>query len=247
MRADRVTPLITIVTPSLNQASFLAEALRSVRTQEYAPIEHLVLDGGSTDNTEQLLRAQASLGEHGLRWRSHADGGQSAALNEGFQQAQGEIVGWLNADDRYRPDCFEYGGPHLCRASGHRHPLRRLHLHRRGWTPPRLRREIEFSHFILKYHRVLYIPTTATFFRRRVFEEGHLLLEDLHYAMDLEFFLRLARAGYRFHHLPRVLADFRVHPGAKSTRFVAQQPSGTSQDRAKQYAAGRVLSIGPHP
>jgi hypothetical protein len=79
-----------------------------------------------------------------------------------------------------------------------------------------IRREIEFSAFILQYHRVLYIPTTATFFRRRVFEEQNWLDEKLKYAMDLDFFIRLSASGYRFKHIPELLADFRLHPESKS-------------------------------
>jgi hypothetical protein len=80
----------------------------------------------------------------------------------------------------------------------------------------RIRREIEFSHFILLYHRVLYIPTTATFFRRRIFREGNWLDERLHYALDFEFFVRLASRGYQFRHVPAMLADFRFQPLSKT-------------------------------
>ena len=220
MSAATHNPLISIVTPSLNQGAFLGDALQSVRTQRYPEYEHLVLDGGSNDDTTELLRNHA---DDRLHWRSNPDDGQSAALNEGFKQARGEIIGWLNADDRYRFGCFEqvartfrehpeidilYGDYTFIDAAG-------CHLS--------LRREIDFSHFILNYYRVLYIPTTSTFFRRRVFEDGHFLRDDLHYAMDLEFFIRLASENYRFHHLPRVLADFRIHPDAKSTRFLKRQ------------------------
>jgi glycosyltransferase involved in cell wall biosynthesis len=216
-------PLISIVTPSFNQAAYLGEALQSVRNQQYPTQQHIVIDGASTDGSPALLQAigDSISGAH-LTWSSKPDSGQSAALNEGFLQAKGEIIGWLNADDRYRPGCFHhvaaafadnpdidvlYGDYTFIDPSG-------LHL--------ALRREIEFSHFILNYHRVLYIPTTATFFRRRIFDDGHLLRSDLHFAMDVEFFIRLAAAGYRFRHLPRVVADFRVHSASKSARFIAQ-------------------------
>ncbi|MCU1322804.1 MAG: glycosyl transferase family 2 [Acidobacteriaceae bacterium] len=218
------SPLISIVTPSLNQAAFLGEALKSVRTQQYPAYEHIVLDGGSTDGTSELLqRYSECAGGTRLAWRSHPDEGQSAALNEGFLQARGDIIGWLNADDRYRFGCFEYVAQAFARNPG----IDILYGDYTFIDPAgcqlSLRREIEFSHFILKYHRVLYIPTTATFFRRRIFEEHNFLRKDLHFVMDLEFFLRLAEAGYRFHHLPRVLADFRIHPSAKSVKFVDRQ------------------------
>jgi glycosyltransferase involved in cell wall biosynthesis len=224
MNSSTKLPMISIVTPSLNQASFLREALESVQSQQYPAYEHLVFDGGSQDGTVDVLQSAASVDADGrLLWRSGPDGGQSAALNKGFSQASGDIIGWLNADDRYRSGCFEkvakmfvehpevdvvYGDYAFMDGVGR-------HL--------KVRREIEFSKFILRYHRVLYIPTTATFFRRRVFDEGNFLSISLHYAMDLEFFLRLAAAGYTFRHLSSVLADFRVHPSSKSIQFIDRQ------------------------
>jgi glycosyltransferase involved in cell wall biosynthesis len=210
---------ISIVTPSFNQGRFLSEAMESVRLQSHPDVEHLILDGASNDGTIALLRGLDGKDEWShVRWLSRADGGQSAALNKGFRLASGDIVGWLNSDDRYRPGCFDqvvkafdqnpevdifYGDYTLMDEDG---------------TIQCVRREIEFNPFILLYHRVLYIPTTATFFRQRVFEEGHLLKEDLHYAMDYEFFLRLTAADYCIQHIPCVLADFRVHPQSKSSR-----------------------------
>jgi glycosyltransferase involved in cell wall biosynthesis len=215
-------PSISVVTPSLNQGGFLGEALESVHSQSYPACEHLVLDGGSNDGTVDLLRSFAST-HPAVWWRSGSDGGQSAALNEGFGRASGDIIGWLNADDRYRPGCFE----EVAKAFA-KHPDVDVLYGDYTFIDPLgnhlgLRREIEFSRFILRYHRVLYIPTAAAFFRRRVFDEGHFLSNDLHYAMDLEFFLRLDEAGCRFFHLAEVLADFRIHPAAKSTQFVDRQ------------------------
>jgi hypothetical protein len=80
----------------------------------------------------------------------------------------------------------------------------------------KVRKEIEFNPFILMYHHVLYIATTATFFRRRIFDEGNWLNNDLHYAMDFDLFVRLVGAGYRIKHIPFFLADMRVHPESKS-------------------------------
>ncbi len=217
-------PKITIVTPSLNQGAYIKEALLSVKQQNYGNLEHLVIDGGSTDATLTILRElSTSPGWDHLRWISEPDGGQSDALNKGFRLATGDLVGWLNSDDRYRPSAFDvisrvsrsnpdadvlYGDYTFIDSEGR---LRQL------------RREIEFSRFILHYHRVLYIPTTATFFRRRIFDEGNFLDEQLHYAMDYDFFLRLSERGYGFQHVPALLADFRVHAESKSGAFCRQQ------------------------
>jgi glycosyltransferase involved in cell wall biosynthesis len=215
---------ISIVTPSLNQGRFLREALESVRLQAYPCVEHLVMDGGSQDETLPVLRCLADSAEwtH-LHWISRPDGGQSDALNHGFEEASGDIVGWLNSDDRYRADCFR----HVVDAFAANPDLDVLYgdfaMMNEAGVPLKVRREIDFNPFILLYHRVSYIPTPATFFRRRVFDDGHRLQPGLHYAMDYEFFLRLADAGYRIGHIPQLLADFRLHPASKScSKEVAQ-------------------------
>jgi glycosyltransferase involved in cell wall biosynthesis len=210
-------PRVSIVTPSLNQGRFLSDALESVRRQDYADVEHLVLDGNSTDDTVELLKSldQKPEWKH-VRWRSEADGGQSDALNQGFKLSSGDIVAWLNSDDRYRPGCFRHVASVFAENPNVDIVYGDLAIIDEAGTVQRVRREIDFDRFILLYHRVLYIPTPSTFFRRRVFEDGNQLRPDLHYAMDYEFFLRLANAGYRMKHTSRVLADFRVHPASKS-------------------------------
>jgi glycosyltransferase involved in cell wall biosynthesis len=209
-------PLISIVTPSYNQAAFLPEALKSVTMQERTDVEHIVVDGDSTDDTVSVLSAAGSRSPH-LRWKSEPDEGQSHALNKGFRVAQGEIIGWLNADDRYRPGCFD-----AVLSAFQKYPNIDILYGDYTWIDQagsilRLRREIEFNRFVLMYHRVLYIPTTSTFFRRRIIDDGHLLDESMQYAMDYELFLRLCLHGYRYRHIPFCLADFRIHPASKSS------------------------------
>jgi glycosyltransferase involved in cell wall biosynthesis len=151
-----------------------------------------------------------------VKWTSEPDGGQSAALNKGFRQATGEIVGWLNSDDRYRAGCFEVVAQAFAQNPDVDVFYGDYTVMNEAGNIIKIRREIEFNRFILNYHRVLYIPTPATFFRRRIFTEENWLNEDLHYAMDTEFFIRLAAAGYRFKHIPTLMADFRIHPESKS-------------------------------
>jgi glycosyltransferase involved in cell wall biosynthesis len=211
------TSSISIITPSYNQAGFIGEALASVRLQGYENYEHLVIDGMSTDGTVDMLRNLATNGtKEKVFWLSEQDSGQSEALNKGFRRAKGEIVGWLNSDDRYLSGCFEHvvqafkDNPEVDIVYGDYRIVDEV------GKPIRIRREIEFSAFILLYHHVLYIPTTATFFRRRIFDENNLLEEKLQYAMDLDFFIRLSARGYRFKHIPKILADFRLQPTSKT-------------------------------
>ena len=218
------SPLISIVTPSFNQADFIVEALESVRLQNAENYEHLVMDGMSTDGTVDLLRNHAAnRGRKTMLWSSERDTGQSEALNKGFQRAKGEIIGWLNSDDRYRPNCFEY----VVRAFEENPDVDIVYgdylMVDAVGKVLKIRREIDFSAFVLLYHHVLYIPTTATFFRRRIFDEGNWLDETLQYAMDLEFFIRLSDLGYRFKHVPRLLADFRMQPNSKTCSYPDRQ------------------------
>jgi glycosyltransferase involved in cell wall biosynthesis len=217
-------PLISVVTPSFNQGKFIGEAIASVEIQSHHNYEHLVVDGMSTDTTASIMR---SLMEDGrcpyLSWISEPDTGQSEALNKGFKIAKGEIIGWLNSDDRYLPGCFEHvvkvfeENPHVDIVYGDYRLVNEL------GDAFQTRREIEFSAFVLRYHRILYIPTTTTFFRRRVFDEGNWINEDLHYAMDFDFFLRLAARGYQFRHIPEILADFRYQEDSKTCSFPEKQ------------------------
>ncbi len=221
---SQTLPKISIVTPSFNQGAFLEEALLSVKEQNYPDVEHIVVDGASTDGTVGILRSYARRpGWEHLRWISEPDQGQSDALNKGFQMTTGSIVGWLNSDDRYRRGCFAA----IAREFAEHTEADVLYgdytwMDEKGHLQ-RIRREIEFNRFILSYHRVLYIPTPSTFFRRRLFDEGNWLDTGLQYAMDYEFFLRIVGKGYRFRHIPSVLADFRWHPQNKSTAHAREQ------------------------
>jgi glycosyltransferase involved in cell wall biosynthesis len=208
---------VSIVTPSLNQGKFIGEAIQSVVNQRTTNVEHWIVDGGSRDQTLEVLMQRARDTDRVcLKWKSGPDSGQSDALNYGFRQATGDVVGWLNSDDRYRPGCFK----HVQRSFVENPDVDVIYgdytIMDEDGKSYKTRREIEFNPFILKYHRIFYIATAATFFRRRIFDEGNWLDDNLHYAMDLDLFVRLASAGYRIKHIPVVLADVRLHRECKS-------------------------------
>src|SRR5262245_7113023 len=98
-------PTISVVTPSFNQAKFLRANIDSVLSQGYPHLEHIVIDGGSTDGSVDILRNY-----NHLRWISELDRGQTHALNKGFRMATGEVIGWLNSDDTYCPDVLREVG-----------------------------------------------------------------------------------------------------------------------------------------
>ncbi len=231
---------ISIVTPSLNQGRFIEACIRSVLEQGYPAYEHIIVDGGSRDNTLKILERYPHL----VRI-SEPDRGQADALNKGFKMAGGDLIGWLNADDLYLPGCF-----HTVSRFMLEHPdvdivYGDYRFINENGSVLQLRKELGFDLFMLKYLHILYIPTTATFFKRRIFDEGNYLNEDYNYAMDYEFLLRLALKGYTFAHIPAVLADFRWHSQNKST--IAQDEQRAEQERALLELDPFMRRLTTHP
>jgi len=175
------------------------------------------MDGGSTDGSVEILKRYSSQpGWEHLHWVSEPDGGQGDALNKGFKIATGDVIGWLNSDDRYRGGCFQTivkSFAQYPRADVLYGDYTYINEKGRIW---RVRREIEFNRFILLYLHMLYIPTTSTFFRRRIFEESNWIDTKYDSAMDYDFILRLFAKGYKFQHISELLADFRMHPQSKT-------------------------------
>jgi glycosyltransferase involved in cell wall biosynthesis len=204
-------PTISVVTPSLDQAAFLPDAVESVARQSHPAIEHLVFDAESTDGTVEYLA-----GRDDVDWVSEPDEGQSDALNKGFVRAKGDVIAWLNADDRYLPGAFETVARYFAL-----HPETDVLYGDITWvdgegTAFEHRPSLDFDLFALRYQHWLTIPSPATFFRSSIVRDGHLIDKSYQYAMDYEFFLRLANAGYRFDHISETLADFRLQPDAKT-------------------------------
>ena len=211
-------PKISIITPSYNQAKFLDEAVKSVIDQNYPNFEHIVVDNCSTDGTIDILKRYPH-----LIWTSEPDKGQTDALNKGFKKTTGDFIGWLNADDRYLSGCF-YSIVKVLKE----HPNFDVVYGDFRWVDQKghlikLRHEIDFDLFILKYLHVTYIPSTATFFRRGIIKEESLLNPEYEYGQDYELFLRIALKGHRFIHVRSFLADFRMHPDNKTALYRDRQ------------------------
>ena len=212
-----IDPLVTIVTPTLNQVSTIRETLASVAAQSYPRIEHVVVDGGSTDGTVDLLRATP-----GIRWLSEKDRGQSDAINKGLRLARGEIVAYLNSDDLLYPDAVSavvetfrarpdvdllYGDGTVIDAEGQ--PQWEWLSRPEDWR-------LLAGYFFLWNDFTNYILQQATFWRRRLHDRIGYFDESFHYAMDLEFWLRVGASGAGMLHVDRRLGKFRLIPGTKS-------------------------------
>ncbi|WP_435127674.1 glycosyltransferase family 2 protein [Halobaculum sp. D14] len=206
------SPRVSVVTPSYEQADYLPDNLASVGRQRYDDVEHLVLDGGSDDGTVDLLEEYEADATHDVWWRSEPDDGQSAAINEGFERATGDVVGWLNSDDVY------FDTTTLARvASWFDRTDADVIYGDLAYVDGRSRvTEIDvrpdFDRAKLGYRIVVGQP--ATFFRREVVDAER-LDTDLDYCMDYEFWIRLSRE-YDVRHVRDVLAGFRRHEAQKT-------------------------------
>ncbi|MCV0384739.1 MAG: glycosyltransferase [Erythrobacter sp.] len=205
-------PLITIVTPSFNQGEYLERTIRSVIDQGYPRLEYIVLDGGSTDGSVDVIARYAPQLSY---WRSASDGGQAEAINEGWAMARGDILAWLNSDDYLLP-----GALSAVSEAFRRHPQALLvygvtyrvdadggYLGSVG-TPYRWR--------TLLLSRQL-IPQPSAFVRRAALDQVGGLDDSLHYSMDYDFFLRVVQLAPPVM-IPRPLAAATIHPAAKTTR-----------------------------
>ena len=205
------TPLVSVLTPSFCQATWLGDNLRSVACQTYAPIEHVVMDGGSTDGTVEILQAAGD----SVRWRSEPDNGQADAINKALRESTGEIIGWLNSDDAYFDcrvvaDVVEYFVTHPDVDVAYGHAAQTTHdgvIIQMLWVP-------EYDRDLLGALDFIVQPTA--FMRRSALSEP-MLNDAFHFAMDYELWLRLADSGHKFARLDRTLAIDRHQPGRKSS------------------------------
>ena len=235
-------PVVSVLTPSYNQARWLPDNLRSVAGQSYASIEHVVIDGGSTDGSPDILAAASPA----VVWESGPDEGQSDAINRAFHRARGDVIGWLNSDDAYfasdvvarAVEVFErhpdvgvvYGHAALVNGDG-----ALLHV---LWTPT-------FAPAVLRAYDLICQPTV--FVRRSAIGRPDLVDRAFEYCMDWELLLHLARRT-RFARLNRIVAIDRHHLQRKSlTRLdlaAHDQELLEGRYRIPALAANRILHTG---
>ncbi len=206
------TPKITVITPSFNQGDFLERTIRSVIDQGYPNLEYLVFDGGSTDQSVEIIRKYE---EDISFWTSEPDRGQSHAVNKGFERSTGEIIGWLNSDDTFLPDCFA-----KVVEAFRRHPDAGavygdfVYIDENDGVLRKRKLFKKFRYETLLFHD--YLGQPAVFFRRDVLKKIGPLDESLKFAMDWDFFLRMKRAT-RMVHVDACLATYRIHSESKSS------------------------------
>jgi glycosyltransferase involved in cell wall biosynthesis len=189
---DTAVPKISIITPSYNQAEFLEDCIKSVTTQGYSNLEYIVIDGGSHDNSVEIIKCYEDVLDY---WVSEADDGQSNAINKGFKFATGDIVAWLNSDDFYLPNAlhnvakayktnpaasFYYGNGYRADING----VQKNKFFQKGTVV------FNLESFILGLN---YILQPAAFINRNYLKQINYLNENLHYGMDSDLWIRLAK------------------------------------------------------
>jgi glycosyltransferase involved in cell wall biosynthesis len=228
-------PKVSIITPSFNQGKFIEDTILSVKNQAYPNIEHIIVDGGSTDNTLDILKKYEKT--YNVRWISELDKGQSDAVNKGFAMTKGEIIGWLNSDDVY----FDKSTIRVV-----------VNAFLRHHNVDIIYGDIVFideNDFILKiqcvsgfsYKRLLrgcLLEQPAVFMRRKLIEKNKLDIR-LQYALDYEYWLRIGRE-YRFKHIPRILAADRNYADRK---MVAKWHEMTIESKQVQKQYGQTFGF----
>jgi glycosyltransferase involved in cell wall biosynthesis len=221
---------ISVITPSFNQANFLPVCLNSVIGQTYTNIEHIVVDGCSTDNSVAILNSFQKKDDR-IIFTSEEDSGQGNAVNKGFARSNGDIIAWINSDDFYFDnEIFEfvaeffksnqdidiiYGGMAYVDEDNNLNHVR---------IPPKYRYSL--------LTRISYIGNTNCFYRRRVIEQ-HNLDESYHFVIDHEYMLRITK-DFKAYRINRMVACFRVHSKAK-TQVLSKEVKDIERNKRDKY------------
>ncbi len=208
----RTHPRVSIITPSFNQAEFLRRHLRSVASQGPSVIEHIIVDGASTDGTRRLLKQTGPL----VKWISEPDDGQTSALRKALAMATGDIIGWLNVDEFYEPDAVEravqtfVARPDAVAVYG---DFRRIDA---DGALIRVNRQWKYDRDIGRIVTPI-IQNCAGFFSRERLLEIDAFTSDLQYVMDWDLYIQMMKDGGEAVYVPQVLGNFTMHKASKTS------------------------------
>jgi glycosyltransferase involved in cell wall biosynthesis len=213
MPDGRPWPRVSVVTPSYNQGQFLEQTIRSVLLQGYPNLEYIVIDGGSTDESVEVIKKYEP---HLAHWESERDRGQSHAINKGFARATGEIICWLNSDDYHAPDTLASAAECLAEGTGNYALVGHcVQVFADGRPPVKGIGKYEGLTRMLEYWKGYHMHQPSMFWRREVFERVGYLDEAQYYIMDFDYWVRMAR-HFDFRNVDRVLSYAVYHDDAKT-------------------------------
>lgn len=212
MTVQKAFPLVSILTPAYNRASYLDETIRSVLNQNYTNLDYIVLDDGSTDNTMEVIRKY----EATVRYVSHENMGETRTVNKGFAMAQGEIIGIVNSDDPLLPGAIAAAVDLMTRRPEVVVVYPDWYVIDSAGRKVDVRTTAEYSYKkMVRWHDCL--PGPGAFFRKALVEQIGGRDAQFRYVADFDFFLRAGLVG-PFARIPRTLATFRWHDGGASTK-----------------------------
>lgn len=211
-------PLISVVTPSYNQAKYIKATIDSVLSQNYPKLEYFVMDGGSTDGTVEILKSYGKK----IKWESKKDAGQADAINKGLRQAKGELLAYLNSDDIYLPGALRrvgeyYAATHADWITGDCLTIDELgNPSKSNWLISAYKcfLMVLYSPLTLRIADSM-LPQPSTFWSRKAWEKIGEFNDKYHYVMDYDYWLRMSKY-YRPHDLKIALSGFRFQAGSKS-------------------------------
>jgi glycosyltransferase involved in cell wall biosynthesis len=202
-------PLVSIVTPSYNQGQFLEETILSVLNQDYPNIEYIIMDGGSTDGSVDIIRKYE---DRLAYWVSEPDKGQADAINKGWAMASGDILAWLNSDDLYVPGAVRFAAIWLNEHSETGVMYGDLQCIDEFGNPLYMFPTKPFNYMDLLYR--CFIPQPSTFMRSNVIDKTGPLDANLHMGLDYDLWLR-AGLVTKLEYVPKLLSKFRIHQNMK--------------------------------
>jgi len=266
-------PKISIITPSYNQGGYIEECIRSVLLQDYPNLEYIIMDGGSTDGTREIIERYEPWIAH---WESVPDRGQSHAINKGLQKATGDWIAWLNTDDAYLENALTTIASTIIQSS---EPISWI-VGTTIFTDPDLHEITQFSpylytapgrdvnykpmgwiDFVCTKRSGIALPQPSSFWRRDAVIQAGSINETLRYAMDHELYGRLAYHGFRPTLIQQALTCFRMHHEQKTANFPVvfweeeldivhkwiDQVNGTEKEKLKKYGIWLNRHIKTHP
>jgi glycosyltransferase involved in cell wall biosynthesis len=207
-----VSLLVTVIVPSFNQGRFIGSTLDSILQQDYAQLECIVVDGGSTDETLEVLK---NYRDTRLSWISERDEGQSDALNKGLQRASGEIITYLNSDDLFLPGAVAFAFEYF-----EMHPNVDLFYGDGYYVDAEGKRLMPFKSAPFDLALCILngqdLAQPGTFWRRHLSDRIGLFDENLHYRMDFDYWIRAALEGFHLEYVPGERAVYRLHGESKT-------------------------------
>ena len=205
------SPKISVITPSFNQGQFFEETIQSVLGQCYPNLEYIVIDGGSTDKTVEIIKKYSDKITY---WVSESDSGQANAINKGLKMATGDIICWLNSDDMFLPGTLNYISQQLDIKKPQIIIGNSIHFNSNNeifWGSNVIK-----SKLIYELNIVDYIIQPSSFWTKKTLEQVGFLNEELHFAFDWEWFLRAENNQIEITADSKYFSIYRIHAGHKS-------------------------------